>query len=80
MRDDLHAFVHRREKRLGYGEIQLDRADVVERRDNGLVVDEAARAHAAQTDAAGKRRTNARIREPRFRRFDLCFIDLYLGE
>ena len=63
-----------REEDFGDGEVELDDAQIVERRDHGPRIDEAAEADVAQADAAGERRRDDAILESRTRRFDTRFV------
>ena len=66
--------LQRGEKLLRHGEVELDDAEIVERRDDGARVHEAAEAHIAQTDAAVERRSDDAIVEPRARGGDARFV------
>ena len=68
------AGLQRREEHLGHGEIQLDDAQIIERRNDRSGIDEAAEADVAQADAAGERRDNDAIVDARLRGCDARFI------
>ncbi len=64
---DRQARLQRGEELFRHGEIELDHAEIVERRDDRARIHEAAEAHVAQPDAPVERRSDDAIGEPRAR-------------